>query len=70
MGDCGAPLRPEKSNIKRDIPLNVPFESVDKVDTLLAEMPFAENQMIFGLHSTAANTTHALKENRFVSGFR
>ena len=35
-----------------------PLESVDKVDTLLAGMPFAENLWIFGLHSTPANTTH------------
>ena len=35
------------------------FESVDKVVTLLAEMPLAEILWIFGLRSTPANTTHA-----------
>ena len=45
---------------KQNIRLLAVCESVDKIDTLFVEMPFAENRMIFGLHSTPANTTHAL----------
>ena len=46
------------------------LESVDKVTTLLAEMPFAENHKDFLTALYSRQYHPRALENRFISGFR
>ena len=48
----------------------MPAESVDKVATLLAEMPLAENLLDFRTALYSRQYHPRALENRFISGFR